>query len=77
MRSALLENRNSNIVSDLSRQDGNIKRRMYAACALAKCQKRSGTFPRCIMARALCSFSCAYRILLVFGTDDVVCYMFF
>ena len=54
MRSALLENRRSNIVLDLPRRDGDVSLCTYATCAMAKYQKRLGTFPCSIMARALC-----------------------
>jgi len=54
VRSALLENSGSNIVLDLSRRDGDVTLWIHAACAMAKCQKRLGTFPCSIMARALC-----------------------
>jgi len=35
-------------------RDGEVTLWMYAACAMAKCQKRLGTCPCSIMARALC-----------------------
>ena len=54
MRSALLENSSSNIVLNVSMRDGNVRLWMYAACVMAKCNKRLGTFPCSIMARALC-----------------------